>query len=162
MKRLYAISNLILVILFAFSFMTPATADEGADRDKCIAKGEDAVKLIKEVGQEAAFKKIQNTMDDDMRFHWENGHVFVIEDEKAMFLANPAFPVVVGREYLNEKDADGKLYCQEIIRIAKIKGKGWITCNKSYGKRDCYVLKVPDGNLIVVSVLKLGPLFGFK
>ncbi len=162
MKRLSAIANVTLVILLAFTFMTPAMADEEANRDECIAKGEEAVKLIKEVGKEAAFKKIQNTMDDDMRFHWENGHVFVIEEEKATILAHPLFSLAVGREYLNEKDADGKLYYQEIIRIAKTKGKGWITCNRSHGKRDCYVLKVPDGNLIVVSVLKLGPLFGFK
>ncbi len=159
MIRLSAIADMTLVILLGFSFMTPAMADEGAKRDECIAKGEEAVKLIKDVGKEAALKKIQ---DYDGGFYSENSYVFVIEDEKATFLANPAFPVLVGREYLNVKDADGKLYCQEIVRIAKTKGKGWITCNKSYGKRDCYVLKVPDGNLIVVSVLKLGPLFGFK
>jgi cytochrome c len=147
MKRLPAIANLILVILLAFSFMTPARADEGADRDNCIAKGEEAVKLIKEVGKEAAFKKINSDWD----FRWIKGYVFVIEDEKATILAHRAYPSLVGKVMLNVKDADGKLYCQEIIRIAKIKCKGWITCNTGF-KRDCYVLKVPDENLIVVSV----------
>ncbi len=156
MKRLSAIANVTLVILLAFTFMTPAMADEEANRDECIARGEEAVKLIKEVGNEAALKKIQNTIDDeDMRFYWENGFVYVIEDEKATILVHPAFPGAVNREYLNVKDADGTLYCQEIIRITKTKGEGWIPCNiygKIYGKRDCYVLKVPDTNLIVVSI----------
>jgi len=136
--------------------MTTARADDGANRDKCIAKGEDVVQLIKEVGNEAALKKIQNTIDDDMRFYWENGFVYVIEDEKATILAHPVFSQIVGREDINLKDDDGKLFCQEMIRIAKTKGKGWITCNRRRLKNDCYVLKVPDENLIVVSVLKLG------
>ncbi len=154
MKRIFAIANVTLVILLAFSFMTPATADEGANRDKCIAKGEEAVKLIKQVGNEAAFKKIQ---DFGYGFHWGNGYIMVIEDEKATILAHSAFRSAVGQEFLNVKDDDGKLYCQEIIRIAKTKGKGWITCNKNWAKRNCYVLKVPDENLIVVSIYKVGP-----
>ena len=149
MKKLSAITKVTLVILFALSFMTPAWADEGADRDKCIAKGEEAVKLIKEVGREAAFKKIQ---DPDEGFRWREGYIFIIEDEKATILAHRAYPTAVGHEYFNMKDADGKFYCQEMIRIAKTKGKGWITCNRGFGKRDCYALKVPDENLIVVSV----------
>ena len=148
MKRLSPITNLILVILLAFSFMNPAKADEGANRDKCIAKGEEAVKLIKDVGNEAALKKIQHVNGG---FRREKGYVFVIEDEKATILAHRAYPWIVGKVMLNEKDADGKLYFQEIIRIAKTKGKGWITCNLGF-KRDCYALKVPDENLIVVSV----------
>jgi len=149
MTKLSAIANVTLVILLAFSFITPATADEGADRDKCIGKGEEAVKLIKEVGREAAFKKIQ---DPDGGFRWKEGYIWVIEDEKATILAHRGYPGAVGGEYFNMKDADGKFYCQEMIRIAKTKGKGWITCNRSFGKRDCYALKVPDENLIVVSV----------
>lgn len=126
-----------------------ATADEGANRDKCIARGEKAVNLIKEVGKAAALKKIQ---DYDGGFRWEKGYVFVIEDENATILAHSQYPSAVGGEYLNVKDSDGKFYCQEMIRIAKTKGKGWITCNRSFGKRDCYALKVPGENLIVVSV----------
>ena len=138
-----------LVMLLGFSFLAPATAEEGATKDKCIAKGEEAVKLIKELGNEAALEKIS---DFNGGFRWETGYIFVIEDEKATILAHAMYPSGVGSVYLNVKDSDGKFYCQEIIRIAKTKGKGWIPCN-IYGKRDCYALKVPGENLIVVSVL---------
>lgn len=102
--------------------------------------------------------KMQYPDDDDERFHWDRGHVVVIEDEKGTFLTHPVYPGKVGQEYLNQKDDDGKFYIQEFIRIAKTKGKGWATFNFDFGngkeKRDCYVLKVPDENLIVISILR--------
>lgn len=116
-------------------------AEEDTNRAECIDRGEEAVKLIKEIGTEAAFMKIQ--YPDDDRFHWDKGYVFIIEDEKATFLANPVYPGKVG---------------QELIHIAKTKGKGWVTVYLKpmnvRVRRDCYVLKVPDENLIVVSVLR--------
>jgi signal transduction histidine kinase len=117
--------------------MSPARADEGADRDKCIAKGEEAAKLIKEVGRETAFKKIE---DYDGGFRWAKGYIFVIEDEKATLLAHRAYPGSVGQNLFNLTDTDGKLLYQEILRIAKTKGKGWITCNRSFGKKEIATL----------------------
>ena len=155
MKKLFAIVCEALLILLAFSFMTPATAEEAANRAICIARGEEASKLIKEIGIEATCMKIQ--YDDDMHFHWEKGWVQVIEvieDEKATILAHPALPGAVGQNCYNTKDDNGELICQEFIRIAKTKGKGWVTYSWYGDKRDCYVLKVPDENVIVVSVLR--------
>ena len=160
MKKLFAIVCKALLILLAFSFMAPATAEEDANRAECIDRGEAVLKLIKEIGNEAALMKIQYD-DDDRRFHWDKGWVFVIEDEKATILAHPAFPGFVGQEFLNKKSDNGKLYYQEFIRIAKTKGKGWISFNLTLHvvseKIDCYVLKVPDENQIVVSLLRQGP-----
>ena len=160
MKKLSAIAIGALLILFALSFMTPAKAEEDVNRAECIDRGEAALKLIKEIGNEAALNKIQY-YDDDRRFHWDKGWVFVIEDEKATILAHPAFPGFVGQEFLNMKSDDGKLIFQEFIRIANTKGKGWIAYNWTSHdvseKTNCYVLKVPDENLIVVSLLRQGP-----
>lgn len=147
MKRLSVVLSVALVGLLGFSFLAPATAEEGATRDKCIAKAQEAAKLIKDVGHEAAFQKIS---DRKGQFKWKGGYLWVMDDEKAKVLAHYS-SYYRGRFFLYEKDADGKFYCQEAIRIAKTKGQGWISCNEETCKRECYILKVPGENFIVVA-----------
>ena len=38
---------------------------------------------------------------------------------------SPTFKVMIGKDQKDAKDADGKLYVQERLEIAKEKGKGW-------------------------------------
>jgi hypothetical protein len=152
MKKTSVLAYVILVMFFAFLLITPAMADEEADRNTCKAKGEKAIELIKEVGLEAACLKIHYSGPGE--FHWDGGWVEVIDDEKATYLAMPPFPGLLGQEAINAKDDDGKLFYQEFIQIANTKGKGWTTFVWRMEKRDTYVLKVPDENAVVISVLR--------
>jgi len=57
-------------------------------------------------------------------FH-DDTYLFVY-DLQSNVLLNPAFPAREGTSVSGQKDANGKLFHDEIIRVAKTKGAGWV------------------------------------
>ncbi|HTS22481.1 MAG TPA: cache domain-containing protein [Casimicrobiaceae bacterium] len=47
-------------------------------------------------------------------------------DLQSDVLLNPAFPAREGTKVSGQKDANGKLFHDEIIRVARTKGSGWV------------------------------------
>lgn len=64
-------------------------------------------------------------------FHREgefrHGEIYVnVIDVNGTWLVYPPNPRNEGKSVLNARDADGKLLVQEIIRVAREKGEGWV------------------------------------
>ena len=151
MKRFSVILGVALVILLVFSLRDSSAADERATREECVAKSQEAAKLIKEIGLEAALKKMN---DPNGPFIWKDSYVFAIDAETCKILAHKS-PKIVGFMAKDLKDVNGKLYMQEILQVANTKGEGWVSYmyHKSEGgipePKISYVLKVPGEKVIV-------------
>ena len=92
-------------------------------------------------------------------FHQEgefkHGEIYVnVIDMDGKWLVYPPRPAGEGQSVINVKDADGKLLVQEIIKVAKEQGEGWVeyrwlnpASNKIEPKLS-YVKRVPNADLI--------------
>lgn len=58
---------------------------------------------------------------------WFHGTTYLFSyDLKGNVLLNPAFPQREGTNVAGQKDAKGKLFHDEIIKTAELKGSGWV------------------------------------
>ena len=58
---------------------------------------------------------------------WFHGDTYLfVYDMNANVLLNPAFPKREGTNVSGQKDANGKLFHNEIIKTAETKGSGWV------------------------------------
>jgi len=59
---------------------------------------------------------------------WFNGNTYLfVYDMKGNVLFNAAFPKREGMNIAGDKDANGKLFQDEILKTAETKGSGWIS-----------------------------------
>ena len=110
-------------ILFAlispvFSQQAPPPTEKSKQTEALVNK---AAALIDKNGK-AAFAEFRKK--DSEWFHGDT-YLFVY-DMKANVLLNPAFPQREGTNVTGQKDANGKLLHQEIIRVAETSGSGWV------------------------------------
>ena len=58
---------------------------------------------------------------------WFHGDTYLFAyDLKGNVLLNPAFPAREGTNVSGQKDANGKLFHDAIVRVAETKGSGWV------------------------------------
>jgi len=121
---------------------TPAEAEALAKK---------AVEYVKANGTE---KSIASFNDANGKF--VDGDLYILlYTMEGKCLAHGANPKIVGKDMLDMKDADGKLFVRERIEIAKTKGKGWQNykwtnpLSKKIEDKVTYVQKV--GDVIVCS-----------
>ena len=151
MKRFSAILGVSLVILLVFSFVGLGAAEEKATKEECVAKSKQAAKLIKDIGLEAALKKMN---DPNGPFMWKDTYVFAFDNETCEILAHKS-PKIVGFMAKDLKDVNGKLYFREFLQVANTKGEGWVSYMypKTRGgipePKISYILKVPGEKVIV-------------
>lgn len=151
MKRFSVILGVALVILLVFSMGGLGAAEEKATKEECVAKVKQAAKLIKDIGLEAALKKMN---DPNGPFMWKDTYVFAFEDETCKILAHKS-PKIVGFMAKDLRDVNGKLYFQEFLDVANTKGEGWVSYMypKTRGgipePKISYILKVSGEKVIV-------------
>jgi cytochrome c len=99
-----------------------AAADTHGTPEEAKTMVEKAAALITSDGQEKAFVVIDNPtgpfVDGDL-------YVFVTSFE-GVTLAHGLNKALIGKNLLHVKDADGKLFVQAMIDVAKDKGEGWV------------------------------------
>lgn len=99
-----------------------AAADAHGTREEAQALVEKAAALIASDGQDKAFAVIDNPsgpfVDGDL-------YVFVTSFE-GVTLAHGLNKALIGKNLLHVKDADGMLFVQAMIDLAKAKGEGWV------------------------------------
>ncbi len=85
-------------------------------------------------------------------------HFYVISlDFAGNVLATSANRKLVGKNVLNLKDSEGKLFCKEMIQVAKDPGSGWVEYRwKRHGEKDptmkrTFVMRVPGDDTLVAS-----------
>lgn len=119
MQRRY----LLGILAAALGGVRPAAADAAhGTPEEAKAMVEKAAALITSDGQDKAFAVIDNPtgpfVDGDL-------YVFVTSFE-GVTLAHGLNKALIGKNLLHVKDADGKLFVQEMVDLAKDKGEGWV------------------------------------
>jgi cytochrome c len=116
--RVSLLVSLIGVASPVFSQSSPP-ASEKADQTKALV--DKAAALIASKGK-AAFSEFRVKGSE-----WFHGSTYVfVYDLRANVLLNPAFPAREGTNVKGQKDANGKLFHDAIIRTAEIEGSGWV------------------------------------
>ncbi len=148
MKKIFVtITMLTLVCTFA----TMAWAD-GATKEEAIQKCNEAVKMVKDKGVDAAKKAIG---EKNGPFVWKDSYV-VLMDMDGKVLAHPIMPELTKRDdLLKTKNTDGTIPFVEFIKVANAKGSGWVDYmwpKKGSDKpvaKSSYVERVPDTQYLV-------------
>ncbi len=81
----------------------------------------DALSLIRTMGKDA-FRILKDTSSE---FVYKDTYVFVLDTLYNTFV-NPADPSLEGRNQKDMKDANGKLFIQDIVKVAVDNGQGWV------------------------------------
>jgi cytochrome c len=142
----------IMISVFICIFVTSVYAAEErgmpAEAKKLLEK---AVAYVKANGEKKALKEFNNPKG---RFVKGDMYIFAY-NPKAVLLANPRFPNVVGKDLYNEPDTEGKRFRQVIVNTANSYGSGMVDymymnpVTKKEELKVVYFQKV--GNLIVCS-----------
>lgn len=108
--------------LAAATIALPALASNYGTKDEALALARKAVAHYKAVGKDKAFADFNNKtggfVDRDL-------YVFVF-DAKGMVLSHGANEKLIGRDLMQLKDADGKVFVKDMMDVAKAQGKGWV------------------------------------
>ncbi len=144
LKRLAAI-----VMALAIAVPAAAFAQGKPSQDQVKAITEKAAALVASDGIDKARSVFH--ADGEYKF----GEVYVnIIDMNGVWLVYPPKPAGEGKSVLNVQDADGKFLVQDIIKVAKDQGAGWVEYrwqNPVSGKIEpkiTYVKRVPGKDLI--------------
>jgi len=121
MKKITKVLGSMLSMLAVFYFVDPCFAQEGATKEECVAKVEEAAKLVKKIGLQPALEKF---MDKKGPYIWKDSYVFCMEEGMGKLLAHP-IPRFMGYPMKNFKDADGKQPFEKVLEEINTKDKGW-------------------------------------
>ena len=144
-------NKLLTVFAAVLLLSSAALAEERATPQDAEELVKTAVSFLKKGGPEKAFKEFQNKNGP---FVYKDLYVMVY-DLNGKCLAHGADATRVGKDFIESKDPDGKLFVKERVEIAKAKGKGWQDYkfkNPATGKieqKTSYFEKV--GELVVAS-----------
>lgn len=101
----------------------PVYAAEKGSANEAVAMVKKAVALIKSDGKEKAFAAIADPANKD--FHDRDLYIYVY-DLNGVAVAHGVNPKLVGKNLLDMKDNEGKAMIQEMVKVAKEKGSGWV------------------------------------
>lgn len=125
----------------------PAMASDKASANDAIKMVKKAAALVKSDGKEKAFAAFADPANKD--FHDRDLYVYVY-DMNGVSLAHGTNPKMVGKNLLNMKDNEGKPMIQEMVKVAKEKGSGWVDykwpnpVTKAVEAKSGYVERVDD------------------
>ncbi len=151
MKRFASIA--VFLCVFAFAPLRADAAPAHASREEAQAMCEKAAELIKTEGLEKAVAKFQDKnggfMDRDL-------YVFMLDD-KGVFVAHGAKPVLIGKGGMDMKDVNGFGFIKAFIDV---KDKAWvdykwpdITDNNKIKAKSTYIIRV-GGHVVGVGYFK--------
>ncbi|MFZ6872552.1 cache domain-containing protein [Undibacterium sp. Di27W] len=89
--------------------------------NEAVAMVQKVIASIKSAGREKTFADI-NTLQGSFR---DRDLYITVNDMNGKNLAHGANAKMQGKDLLDLKDADGKLFVRERLELAKAKGKGW-------------------------------------
>jgi hypothetical protein len=151
MKKFFKVLSFMLSIITILYFVNPCFAEEKATKEECVAKVEEAAKLVKKIGLKPAIKKF---MEKNSPYIWKDSYVFCMEDDMGKLLAHP-ISRFIGFPMKNYVDADGKKPFAKVIEEIKTKKKGWVQYYYRPSGADIpklkivYYLKVPGEKAIL-------------
>ncbi|HJV86558.1 MAG TPA: cache domain-containing protein [Noviherbaspirillum sp.] len=106
----------------SLGFVASSHAGDKGTKDEAVALVHKAIAFYKAHGKDKAFAEVSNKsgqfVDRDM-------YVYILDTNGTM-MAHGANEKLIGKDLTNLKDADGKLFAQELIAHAKAKKAGWV------------------------------------
>jgi signal transduction histidine kinase len=118
MRFLRSLLAITLVSFVSFG----ALAQERGTKEEAKALAEQAAAHVKKVGPDQAFKDFTT---DKAAWTKKDMYVFV-SDLKGMTMAHGANDKLVGKNMMELKDQNGKLFVKELTEVVKAKGSGWV------------------------------------
>lgn len=112
----------LAVLLFITVATDAAHAQSSGSAEDAMAMVQRAVAYIKENGREKALAEF---IGSNPKFKQGDLYIFVTSSTGTM-LAHGTNPKLVGKDLIDLKDADGKLFVKSYIELANSKGKGWV------------------------------------
>jgi cytochrome c len=129
--------------LTTLAISTQALADDAANATAMVKK---AVAYIKENGKEKAFADFNNPTGN-----FTKGELYIfVSDMQGKMVAHGVNAKLIGKNLIDLKDADGKLFVKEYTDLAKTKGNGWVDykwvnpSTKAIDNKSTYVEKIDD------------------
>ncbi len=142
--------KLLVALLMNLFLISVALAGGTANDAKTMV--EKAVAFMKASGNEKAFAEFNNQKG---KFVDRDLYIWVADlNDNAKCLAHGATEKLIGKELIDFKDSDGKLFIREVVEVAKTKGNGWVDykwtnpVNKQIEHKSVYLEKY--NNLVVV------------
>jgi len=138
MRAIGAFVVLTLALLCGSVLAAPGEKD-------AVALAERGAQFVHQHGKEAMIAKINGK---DAEFN-QGALYLAMRDLNGITIAHPT-TALIGKNLLDVPDADGKPFRQEMLAVAKGKGKGWVDYkfrNPETGKveaKSTYVLRVGD------------------
>jgi hypothetical protein len=122
-KQIVYLSLLSALLLIAISLQSTARAEcIHGTAGQAKAMVERAVDLVQEAGLNSAFNTFWNPEGDFLK---GNLYIFAIHFDGTL-LVNTFWPPSIGGNVLTARDPQERLYVQEMIRIAREHGEGWV------------------------------------
>ncbi|PKN61175.1 MAG: histidine kinase [Deltaproteobacteria bacterium HGW-Deltaproteobacteria-15] len=120
MKRMKEVL-ILAVMLFAFLSQSSVYAGDAGTKEEAVAMVKKAIEYIKANGNEKAFAELSNPkgqfVDRDL--------YITVYDMSAKCLVHGANPKMIGRDLIDNKDVDGKMFMRERMEIMKTNTTGW-------------------------------------
>lgn len=108
--------------LTALCIAGAASAAPAVTAEEAVALVKEAAVYIHKNGKEKAFAEFNNP-----KGHFVNGELYIVATGlNGVVLANGANSKMVGKNIRDIKDGDGKLFVQEMVKVASTKGSGWV------------------------------------
>lgn len=134
------------VALLAVSLPFAAVAEERATTRDAELMVRRAVEFLKKEGREKALAVFS---DPKGPFTYRDLYIVVL-DANAVVVAHGTKKELIGKDFSNVKDPDGKFFSREMVQLAKTKGSGWSEykfqnpANKVVEHKIAYVERVGD------------------
>jgi len=141
----------LTALLFSALLCASAMAQDHGNKEEAKALVNAALAHIQKVGTAAAF----NDFTTD-KANWTKKDLYVVaQDTKGVVLAHGANAKLVGKNLIDFKDQNGKLFVQELISVAN-KGEGWVDYDftnpltKKVEEKSSFVKHIPGFEGIVL------------
>lgn len=141
----------LTAMLLASVMSVAALAQDRGTKDEAKALVNAALAHIKKVGNDQAFKDF--TAD---KASWNKKDLYVVaQGNKGLVLAHAANEKLVGKNLIDVKDQNGKLFVRELIDVGG-KGEGWVDYDwsnpvtKKVEGKSSFVKRIPDFDGIVL------------
>jgi len=141
MKRILAVLLVVGLIVGGATYVLAKGSSQEAQ-----AMVDKAIAYYKANGKAAAFAAFD---DNKGKFVKEDLYIYVV-DMKGDIVSHGANKKLIGQHFIDIKDADGKLFFREILKVAKTKGSGWVDykwtnpVSKRVEQKSAYVKKSGD------------------
>jgi signal transduction histidine kinase len=96
--------------------------DRTEARDAAMSLVQRGIAHLRDEGEEAAFSDFENKARDFIR----GDYYLWVCDVNGIVRCNGSNPKSRNQNHADLKDANGKLFIREVLRIAKDRGKGWV------------------------------------